>query len=97
MLGLFLPAALWVSWEVLCGNSWSLASGPDSLGWNGVGTQQGFVLVSAFLMLPALKLGYLCYFNLQGKSLSCCCLGEDVFAFASSKEQSLLLSFLMLS
>lgn len=56
MLGLFLPAALWVSWEVLCGNSWSLASGPDSLGWNGVGTQQGFVLVSAFLMLPALKL-----------------------------------------
>lgn len=56
MLGLFLPAALWVSCKVLYGNSWSLASGPGGLGWSG--TQQGFVLVSAFLMLLR-EAGYL--------------------------------------
>lgn len=53
MLGLFLPATLWVSWKALCDNSWSLASGqmPDFLSWKGVGTQWGFVLVFDFLML----------------------------------------------
>lgn len=46
MLGWFLPATLGVGWKVLQGTAGALL-----LGWNGVGTQQGFVLVSAFLML----------------------------------------------
>lgn len=52
-LGLFLPATLWVSWKVLYGNRWRLASGEalDFVSWEGVGTRDGFVLVSDFLML----------------------------------------------
>lgn len=50
MLGLFLPATLWANWKVLYGNTWSLATGL-TLSWKGVGIQQGFVLVSEFLML----------------------------------------------
>lgn len=43
-------SSTWGGLEGAPGNSWSLASGPDWAGME-LGTQQGFVLVSTFLML----------------------------------------------
>lgn len=93
MLGLCLPAALWVSWKVLSGNSWSLASGPDCLGWTRVGTQQGFVLVSAFLMLLDTSVSLIC----RASPLAAAAWGKMCLPLLVQRDGLYLLSLFMLS
>lgn len=68
------------AWEQLEPGFWVSLSGLEHSGYT-AGVCFGLCLSDAA--------GYLCQFNLQGKSLSYCCLGEDMFAFASSKEWAL--------